>query len=167
MDWIRDWAMSLSMVIVFGTFVELLLPGENYRKYIHLVLGVLMLISITDPIVGALNGKFSFELTQDDGKVYEISREKLEFNQQKKVIDIYKKTLESNLRTSIEAKFPYLSGEYKIKITVDESDGGFGRVTHAAVIIDGENPGAEDMEEIKKCAAETLGLTIDNVAVVM
>ena len=167
MDWIRNWAISLSMVIIFGTLVESLLPKESYRKYIHLVLGVLMLISITDPIVGALNGKFSFELAQDDGEIYEVSREKLEFNSQKKVIDIYKKTLESNLRTSIETEFPYLTDKYEIKITVDESDGGFGRVTHVAVIIDGEKPSAEDWEEIKKCAAETLGLAIDNVAVVM
>lgn len=165
MEWIKTWAMSLSMVIVFGTLIETILPNGNYRKYIHLILGILLLISIITPIAQLFDGELSFELTDDENGVYEISREKLEYKQQKDVIDIFKRTIESNLMTRLEIKLPELKGKFSVKVTAEESSGDFGRITHAAVMLD-SLPQSVTEEEIRKLTAEILGLAAEDVAVV-
>ena len=165
MEWIKTWAMSLSMVIVFGTLIETILPNGNYRKYIHLILGILLLISIITPIAQLFDGELSFELTDDENGVYEISREKLEYKQQKDVIDIFKRTIESNLMTRLETKLPELKGKFSVKVTAEESSGDFGRITHAAVMLD-SLPHSVTEEEIRNLTAEILGLAAEDVAVV-
>ena len=47
MDLIRNWAFSVSAVVVFGTLAEAVMPSDEYRKYVHLVLGLLLIITIS------------------------------------------------------------------------------------------------------------------------
>lgn len=164
MDWIKNWAMSLSMVIVFGTLTESILPGGNYRKYVHLIVGILLLVSVINPIFGVFDGDFSIKLLPEENSTHEISREKLEYKQQKDVIDIYKRTIESNLMTGLETKLPELKGRFTVRITADESSGSFGRITHAAVIVD-ELPSEVTEQQVRECAAELLGLSVRDVSV--
>ncbi len=165
MDWIKTWAISLSMVIIFGTLTESVLPNGNYRKYVHLVLGILMLISIINPIVGLFDQRLSVKLFSEDNSIYEISREKLEFKQQKDVINIFEKTLENNLVKGLETKIPELKGRLSVRVTAAESNNDFGRITHAAVIIDDLPEGVSE-SRVKELTAEMLGISTEDAAVV-
>lgn len=165
MELIRNWAMALSMVIVFAAIVESIAPHGAYRKYIHLVLAVLMLISITEPLI---RGKVSFpDLTAENGYYSsdETERARMEFKQQKDVIEIFKRTLEENLKTRIETMYPELEGRCSVEITADQDENNFGSVTNAAVFI--QPPSDTDTTELKRRTAEILGISEDKVTVVI
>ena len=58
MDLIRNWAFSVSAVVVFGTLAEAVMPSDEYRKYVHLVLGLLLIITISSPVISLLGNGF-------------------------------------------------------------------------------------------------------------
>lgn len=165
MEQIRTWAIALSMVIVLGTLLETMIPDGSFRKYIHVVVAVLLIISVISPWL-----RFDYDelgISYRGGEEYssDMSREEIRYRQQKDVIDIYKKTLENNLKTQLVQIYPNLKDSLSVKITADESENGFGHITNAALIIDG---GADvDADELRDKAAEMIGVSMDSVAVVM
>lgn len=166
MEQIRNWAMALSAVIVLGTLAESIIPNGNYRKYIHMVMAILLIISVISPLLNLRSDGFlnasgssaSYEYDADE------TSEKIRYRQQKDIIDIYKNTLEDSLINQLEQIYPGLKGKLSVKITADESDKGFGHIKNAAVILCEETD--VNLNEIKKSAADALGIQTDSVAVV-
>lgn len=166
MEQIRNWAMALSAVIVLGTLAESIIPSGNYRKYIHMVMAILLIISVISPLLnlraGGLSDTSGFNTTYEYNA--DETSEKIRYMQQKDIIDIYKKTIEDSLLTRLEQMYPQLKDKLSVKITADESDNGFGHIKNAAVIL---REGADvNLNEIRKSAADALGIHTDSVAVV-
>ena len=44
MDWLGGWLKSVIMVVLFATFVDLILPGKALERYARLVLSLLILL---------------------------------------------------------------------------------------------------------------------------
>lgn len=47
---ISKYIQSISMVIIFTTFVHLIVPSGDFKKYIKLVLGLVIIITVLTPI---------------------------------------------------------------------------------------------------------------------
>jgi len=165
MEQIRTWAIALSMVIVLGTLLETLIPDGSFRKYIHVVIAVLLIISVISPWLRFDYDKLGISYRGAEEYSGDMSREELRYRQQKDVIDIYKKTLENNLKTQLVQIYPNLEDSLSVKITADESESGFGHITNAALIIESES--GVDADELREKAAEMIGVSKDSVAVVM
>lgn len=48
---ITEWVMQIIIFMLIGTIIELLLPNHSMKKYIHLVVGLLLLIILAKPIL--------------------------------------------------------------------------------------------------------------------
>ena len=48
---LKAWTMSVAGIIVFGSICEMILPGSLYKKYVHLAIGLMMILSVLSPIV--------------------------------------------------------------------------------------------------------------------
>lgn len=48
---ITEWIMQIIIFMLIGTIIELLLPNHSMKKYIHLVVGLLLLIILAKPIL--------------------------------------------------------------------------------------------------------------------
>lgn len=171
MSEIKEWSFTLSTVIIFGTLVEAVSPNKSYRKYIHFVLGILMIISISRPIFGYIGKSRNFEIEPYDKYGYVLSAEEIEIDRQKKVIDVYKKTLTKSIVTNLNSTMPNFSDMWNINLNIDESENNFGRILSVSVIVDEEIKKQTDDDEIeqkiKKCVADTLGISYENVSVVI
>ena len=51
MTLITDWVMQIIIFMLIGTIIELLLPNNTMKKYINLVIGLLLLIILAKPIL--------------------------------------------------------------------------------------------------------------------
>ena len=54
MTLISNWVMQIIIFMLIGTIIELLLPNNSMKKYIHLVFGLLLLIILAKPILHLL-----------------------------------------------------------------------------------------------------------------
>lgn len=48
---LNNWIMQIIVLMLIGTIVELLLPSNYMKKYVNLVLGLLLLLILTQPIL--------------------------------------------------------------------------------------------------------------------
>ena len=50
-DFFKAWVMSMSAIIIFGSMCEMILPDNSYKKYVHLAIGLMLIMSVLKPIV--------------------------------------------------------------------------------------------------------------------
>jgi stage III sporulation protein AF len=51
MVFLTKWVMQILVFMLIGTIVELLLPNNQMKKYVNIVLGLLLLLILTQPIL--------------------------------------------------------------------------------------------------------------------
>src|SRR5699024_12872035 len=51
MEIFSDWITQIVLFILLGTVIELLLPDTRMKKYVNLILGLLLLLILSKPIL--------------------------------------------------------------------------------------------------------------------
>lgn len=59
MDSLADWARRVIVASIFASVVEAAIPGVQLKKYVRLVLGLMIAIALMEPIVSLFSGKSS------------------------------------------------------------------------------------------------------------
>jgi stage III sporulation protein AF len=54
MDSIREWVRNLTLLIILASFLELLVPQNSMKRYIKLVMGLVILLGILNPVFALL-----------------------------------------------------------------------------------------------------------------
>ena len=110
MEFLRNWVVNIVITMIFVTIVEIMMPSGSTRKYISLVIGLMVMFVIINPVLTLMAGDFDF-----GSRVYETSRSialgdvnyrmgKLENSSREGVIKLYKNSLEQQIAKDIENK---------------------------------------------------------------
>lgn len=157
MDQLRQWAYSVAVTVVFGTLAETVLPTDSYKKYIRLILGMILLLTLTKPAFALVRGGFadaadyaaSFasaaERTEQDAHA-------IEERQKRDVVKIYKDALESSVAAGLERE----CGVKPVSVEAEISDSAFGSVEGMVITIDAAD--APMGGAVKNAAADMTGL---------
>jgi len=77
MEFLKSWITGIIMLVIFITVVDLLLPDNKYKKYIDLTVGMIVMISIIEPVLGFVMSQkgFNIQLAQGPktGFYYDVS----------------------------------------------------------------------------------------------
>ena len=69
MEFLRNWVVTIVITMIFVTIVEIMMPSGSTRKYISLVIGLMVMFVIINPVLTLMAGDFDF-----GSRVYETSR---------------------------------------------------------------------------------------------
>ncbi len=95
-DFIKDWTVSIVMLVLFIVMIEMLLPQGKMKKYVNLLTGTILIIVIIEPIVGLLGRDFDFSASQTaaaesiDRKEIEKAGKLLEEEQMRQTVELYR-----------------------------------------------------------------------------
>lgn len=120
-----DYIKNISVCVIFSAFVEMLLPTNNFKKYIEIVLGFIVIIVILNPLKNILFYNSSLDI-QVFNKTSQIENEAIlknkniyETKQRQLIIDTYKNQIENQIKELILKKY---SVEIEsLNIEVDEA----------------------------------------------
>lgn len=103
-NFFSSWAEQIVIAVIIATIIELILPNNKNKKYIHMVIGVYILFSIISPIVQNKE-VFSVEeynLTTNTSidSEYVIDQSSMD----KRIEKIYLEELEKTVTTKFEEK---------------------------------------------------------------
>ena len=76
MQLFSDWITQLVLFILLGTILELLLPENQMKKYVNLILGLLLLLILSKPVLHVFSVDVSTimkpveQIIQEDGSIY-------------------------------------------------------------------------------------------------
>ena len=158
MEFLRNWVVNIVITMIFVTIVEIMMPSGSTRKYISLVIGLMVMFVIINPVLTLMAGDFDF-----GSRVYETSRSialgdvnyrmgKLENSSREGVIKLYKNSLEQQIAKDIENKgLGKVQAEVRIEERHDAQD--FGSITGIRVLIidtaDKDGAGNRKVDRIK------------------
>lgn len=64
LDWLAGWLRQIIAVVLLAGIVDLLLPNKAMQRYVRLVAGLIILLTILSPIIGLLQGDLGTKLHQ-------------------------------------------------------------------------------------------------------
>ncbi|WP_425448601.1 stage III sporulation protein AF [Dethiothermospora halolimnae] len=140
-DFLRAWVSDIVVVVILISFLEIILPKGNMKRYINMVIGLLIIIVLINPFINLLSKDIDIEgevfKNIVDGQNIEYSNdEELKEIRQKQVIDIYKLSLKKEILSLIKSKTEHSVKAISVKINEDQGSEEFGNLQGVELLID-------------------------------
>ena len=108
-NFLSSWAEQIIIAIVISSILEMILPDNNNKKYIKMVIGVYVLFNIISPIVNkknlfSLENSFDFKsyaATIDDEKMQETEKVNQK-SMDERLEQLYIEELENNIKNRVK-----------------------------------------------------------------
>lgn len=132
MEIIREWIITIISVIVFVTFVEILIPNSSHKKYLNVVVGFLLMIVILSPLTKLIGGEIDFEegVIRTSNQL-ELATAKnrinnIQLSNDEAVIKLYKNEISKQLKGRIEQNTGFIVEEIHVEVVEDSTSPSFG-----------------------------------------
>lgn len=125
MEWFSSWSKGIVIALIISTLVEMIIPDNNSKKYIKIIIGIFIVYTIISPIIEKLLGQDINEYIEVDNYIQASSsnvEEKKDF--QAKANESIKKIYVQNLQNDIKIKLKskgYIAESININISNDDS----------------------------------------------
>ncbi|MDF2546472.1 MAG: spoIIIAF [Anaerosolibacter sp.] len=152
---LRTWTLNIVMVVIFISFVELLLPSSSMKKYIKMVVGLLVILVILNPIIELLYGDIN---VQDEifKSTVMIEREALskdaagfQKSRNQQMIAMYKEKISEHLRDKIGYEYDVRLENARIEIEEDTENKDFGKIKEIHLVLTEGNKMSEEQIAIE------------------
>jgi len=116
------WIKQIITVVIFTLFVDILMPSSSLQKYIKVVLGIVVMITILNPIISILKGDIVFNRTQLDVASYldqapiMIKTEEFKQKNLEMALELYKKKLENLIAQQVKNHTSLVVSKTDLKI---------------------------------------------------
>ncbi len=131
---IKEWVITIISVIIFATFMEILIPNSNYKRYVNVVIGFLFIIIILTPLTEFIGGQINFEeeilktsnqleLSTAQNKINNIQHSNKET-----ILALYKNKISKQIKNHIEDKTEYIVNEIAMKVEDNSNSTEFGLI---------------------------------------
>ena len=125
-NWLRSWSNQVIVAVIIATIIEMILPEENNKKYIKMIIGLYVLFTIIQPVITKLTGNeinlndFNYNKYLKDTVQVSSSTEQFEDTNSKLIKQTYIDSINRDIQQKIEQKgFKVLKCE--LDITQDEN----------------------------------------------
>ncbi|MCC5909942.1 MAG: stage III sporulation protein AF [Clostridiaceae bacterium] len=156
MNMLREWIITITSVIIFITFVEILVPNSNNKRYVNVVVGILIMIVILNPLFHLLRQDINLEegiLKASSEIEYRAMSNRMDSNmsvmQKEAVIELYKTKLIDQMKHRLNSTTNYIVQD--IKLEVEETDEEkFGTINKLDIVLqDSKKPETPETKHIE------------------
>lgn len=135
------WISTIAVTIIFAAFIEMLMPDNKMKKYIKLVLGLLIMAVILEPVLKYINKNYSlsgysfkYSNIMDSSYIKQES-ETYSQKQQDSVVRLYKQNLEDKMADGIKNLISGKDVSVSVEIVEDIKNQNFGEIKKATVTL--------------------------------
>ena len=134
MAFIREWVITIISVIIFVTFIEILIPNSNYKRYINVITGLLLIVVILTPLTKFINRQIDFEeevlriFNQLELSTAQNRINNIQYSNDEAVIELYKNKISQQVKSYIENNTEYIASEVFVEAE-DKNSPQFGKIT--------------------------------------
>jgi stage III sporulation protein AF len=147
MDIIRELVQNLIIIVVLAMFLEMFLPLGEMRRYVKMVMGLLIVVAVAQSVGNLLQRDFTLDIPSisaraNDEQVAGImeSGRKISLEQQEKAIEQYKSGITNQVAAiaGMNQEFPIAA----VEVTLSEADVGlyFGQIKQIRVYLENTSP---------------------------
>ena len=141
MGFLQNWVTNIIVLVVLISLLEIILPSSNMKRYINMIVGLLVIIVLIDPFIGLLTSDTNIdkEVLSNIFEANEVSgnsEENMTDLQENQVIQLYKDSIKKEIFDLIYTKTEYKIANLSIDIIEDREDDKFGEIKSISLNID-------------------------------
>ncbi len=131
MEWLSIWLKKLILLVLLAAFLDLILPNTNLQRYVKMVMGLIILITIMSPLFTIFNlsqddlalkmSRYQESLDNPADPQWKKLTNQLLSTQDGQVTGYVKQQMENLLRAQVSSQFGVAVGKVEVTIAPDEN----------------------------------------------
>lgn len=169
MEVIRSLVQNLVVIIILAMFLEMLLPTGEMRKYVKMVMGLLIIIAVVQAVGDLARWDYHTDLpslTQktDEKTVSGIMEagKKISSEQRQKAVEQYRAGLANQIMALTRTAKETTVLDVEVKVQSKEGELDFGRINEVVLYVARE-PGTTGQEQMEVSIGEVKPVTVQVV----
>ncbi len=161
MVWLRDWIMQIAGIIVLGTVCDMIINDGEMKKYVKMVMGLVLIFEIIQPVTKVSSNLMEFKVPQTTQIQAAELKNRLGEKEQEFLLKLYRQKLEKSVENEIYTKWKTNAAA---DVVVEENnEKQFGDIKTLTVEF-AENCDVSE-KEIKESLSERFGVNPKNIKV--
>lgn len=165
-EFLKNWVVNIVVVIFFIAFIEIMLPSNNMKRYINIVLGLLIIIVLINPIIKLLSSDINIErevlLNIKNYNTFRVdSDSKYVESQNKQIAELYKSKLETEIVELVKTEEKYDVLKVIVSIEENTQSENFGKIKGVEVHLGASNDKSNSKGNVKVDEIENVSINID------
>lgn len=161
MEWLRDWIMQIAGIVVLGAVCDMIITEGELKKYVKMVMGLVLIFAIIQPVTNASPTFVEFNLPQTTRMQAAELKNRLGEKEKESLLKIYRQKLAKSVENEIYTK---CKAGAKVDVTVEEDDQNrFGNIKTLTIEFVGNCDVSEN--EIKEYIGERFDVSIGKIKV--
>lgn len=160
---LKEWTVTISGIIVFGSMCEMILPAGNFHKYIRLTIGLILVLSLMSPLYVFLQRDYTFSFNINDNITAYNNVSEIEEQEKSQIVSLYKKLLTEKIYNSLQNDITDITAEIKIE-TEEEDPETFGSILEISITVNSAQK--KDLtDKIKDILKKEYGVAEDKIRI--
>lgn len=126
-EFLRSWVLNIVIIIIFITITDVVLPEGNIKKYVRVIIGTFVLLTIIKPFINITDIANDFErayieanvVLNGDNELFD--KEVLSSYQNKKAIEIYESKLKDMITSAVSYKTSINKKNIDVTININKN----------------------------------------------
>lgn len=156
-DFLRAWIMNITVIIVFIMLLDTVMPNTSMKRYINVIVGILIIVVVIKPFVlvkeyaESFNNEFIESSNFIDQSGIEVNSTEITKYQQQKTVEIFENNLEGKLKKLIESSAgnEYNNASVELELERDIESSEFGAIKAIAVKLSNSKKEVIEVDRIK------------------
>lgn len=157
MEFLRGWIINIVIIIIFLTITDITLPESGVKKYIRVIIGTFVLLTIIKPLMNLSDVANDFQKSYFEtsitlnGEKELIDKEVLNSYQSMKAIGIYESKLKDQIVSAVSYKTTIDKNNIKVVLDINKNQDSseFGSINNVSIILNAKEK-TNGIEKIKK-----------------
>lgn len=131
------WVKNIIMVVLFASFMELLLPNSHMQRFVRVIMGLLIMLAVLNPLLELFDNHHFDAMLTNQNKLFANSSgtsqmkhsiETLTQEKEKLSLDVYKKDLSQQIRSLVTSVEGVKDAQVEVELSPHATD-------HSLVVI--------------------------------
>lgn len=163
MEFFKEWTVGTASAIIFASLCEIIVPSGNMKKYVNLILGIILSITMLKPLADLSFNNWSDSIYAFEKEQAFISQADLDEEERRAVIDIYTKKLEEAVKNKLLESIP-AEIHVEIEVSTKEKES-FGEVQKVLVTVYQNEEFKDYRKQITNILITDFGVNEDNIKI--
>lgn len=159
-EFIKNWVTNITVIIIFIAIMEILIPQSDFKRFIRVVIGLLIILVIIKPFVLAKDIQSQFNTSVvfnqsllDESSIEDKSNEIYQ-QQKEKAVEVFNDNLTKQIKSIITNQNDIDSNNIIVNLDIEKdiSKSDFGKLKKINVIINEQGTSAIAVAKIEDIA---------------